>query len=65
VSGSQAANQNSAYDVQDVFGVNDAPGSRMSTTGWVDAQGSLWLFGGWGLASGSSGNLNDLWMYLP
>jgi hypothetical protein len=33
---------------------------------WVDANGNLWLFGGFGVpASGTEGNMNDLWMYMP
>jgi hypothetical protein len=44
------------------------PGSRWGASAWVDTNGSLWLFGGWGLDStGTNGNgaLNDLWVYTP
>jgi hypothetical protein len=44
------------------------PGSRWGASGWIDAGGNLWLFGGWGLDStGTNGNgaLNDLWVYTP
>jgi len=44
------------------------PGSRWGASGWTDAGGNLWLFGGWGLDStGTNGNgaLNDLWVYAP
>jgi N-acetylneuraminic acid mutarotase len=44
------------------------PGSRRGSTAWTDANGNLWLFGGWGLdATGANGNgfLNDLWSYTP
>jgi len=44
------------------------PGSRWGATAWIDADGNLWLFGGWGLDStGTKGNgfLNDLWVYTP
>ena len=44
------------------------PGSRWGASGWIDAKGNLWLFGGWGLDStGTNGNgaLNDLWAYTP
>ena len=44
------------------------PGSRWAASGWIDTNGSLWLFGGWGLDStGTNGNgaLNDLWVYTP
>src|SRR6266851_792656 len=44
------------------------PGSRWGASGWIDAGGNLWLYGGWGLDStGTNGNgaLNDLWVYTP
>ena len=44
------------------------PGSRWGASGWTDAGGNLWLYGGWGLDStGTNGNgaLNDLWVYTP
>jgi len=42
------------------------PGSRWGASAWTDANGNLWLYGGWGLDStGTNGNgaLNDLWVY--
>jgi hypothetical protein len=47
---------------------NALPGSRWGASGWIDAGGNLWLYGGWGLDStGTNGNgaLNDLWVYTP
>ena len=47
---------------------NAAPGSRWGASGWIDAGGNLWLFGGWGLDSkrtDGNGSLNDLWVYTP
>jgi hypothetical protein len=47
---------------------NAAPGSRWGASGWIDAGGNLWLFGGWGLDSmrtDGNGALNDLWVYTP
>jgi hypothetical protein len=44
------------------------PGSRWGASGWTDADGNFWLYGGWGLDStGTNGNgaLNDLWVYTP
>ena len=44
------------------------PGSRWGASGWTDAGGNFWLYGGWGLDStGTNGNgaLNDLWAYTP
>jgi hypothetical protein len=42
------------------------PGSRWGAAAWTDQDGTLWLFGGWGLDStGTNGNgaLNDLWAF--
>jgi hypothetical protein len=44
------------------------PGSRWGASGWTDAGGDFWLFGGWGLdstATNGNGALNDLWVYTP
>lgn len=44
------------------------PGSRWGASGWTDAGGNFWLYGGWGLDStGTNGNgaLSDLWVYTP
>jgi hypothetical protein len=32
---------------------------------WTDKSGNLWLFGGYGIAGGTEGDLSDLWMYMP
>ena len=50
-----------------------APGSRQEGTPWVDTNGNLWLFGGFGMGSlpaGLSGHdgfdsLQDLWEFQP
>lgn len=39
------------------------PGARKEAVGWADAAGNQWLFGGFGLASGGTGLLNDLWKF--
>jgi len=48
---------------------SNAPGSRQGASGWTDASGNLWLFGGTGWASNDgfddNGVLNDLWEYNP
>jgi hypothetical protein len=43
----------------------ETPGGRAYAQGWIDASGNLWLFGGQGYSSSSSGYLNDLWEYAP
>ncbi len=43
---------------------DNRPGGRQKSATWVDADGPLWLFGGWGRgSSGFNGALNDLWRY--
>jgi Divergent InlB B-repeat domain/Galactose oxidase, central domain/Kelch motif len=41
------------------------PGSRYGSVSWVDSDGSLWLFGGYGYSGtvGTYGTLNDLWKF--
>ncbi len=40
------------------------PGARQGAATWKDAQGNLWLFGGFGYdKNGVNGFLNDLWKY--
>ena len=42
------------------------PGGRDGATGWTDANGNLWLFGGYGAdEKGTLGDLNDLWEFSP
>jgi galactose oxidase-like protein len=84
VAGSSTANQTGSYGLAPVIGpANTAtaagtvgltqtpgsfPGSRWGATSWIDHDGNLWLFGGWGQDStGTNGNgyLNDLWAYVP
>ncbi len=39
------------------------PGSRYFASAWTDSSGSLWLFGGFGAGSTTTGPLCDLWEY--
>jgi N-acetylneuraminic acid mutarotase len=42
------------------------PGARFAPNSWTDRSGNFWLFGGVGSAStGTGGNLNDLWVFIP
>lgn len=64
--GSNLANATPAYGTQGMIAPGISPGGRFFLAGSVDAKGNLWLFGGFGVpASGTEGNLNDLWMYMP
>jgi N-acetylneuraminic acid mutarotase len=53
------------YGTQGVPSTTNIPGARAFGSGWADATGNLWLFGGEGITTSSttSGYLNDLWKY--
>jgi N-acetylneuraminic acid mutarotase len=67
VSGGNADNANGVYGTQGTAAVTNLPGARYSATSWIDAAGTLWLFGGYGYDSTGAvvGYLNDLWQYSP
>jgi N-acetylneuraminic acid mutarotase len=65
-SGSKLINRYGVYGTQGMLAPGNVPGARLVMNGWTDASGNLWLFGGYGTAaSGSEGDLSDLWMYMP
>jgi hypothetical protein len=53
----------SVYGTKGVAAPGNMPGPREYSVSWTDPSGNLWLFGGYGSASGSSGRLNDLWKW--
>jgi uncharacterized repeat protein (TIGR01451 family) len=62
--GSTAFGEASNYGTKGLAGPANMPGARQFSTGWADAAGNFWLFGGNGVDStGASGELNDLWKY--
>lgn len=65
MSGTNLTQQNGVYGTMGVASSTNIPGARRHHSGWKDASGNLWLFGGLGLpASGGVSNmLNDLWKY--
>jgi len=72
VSGSNLANQNGVYGTQGISNATtnaaatNVPGSRWGSMGWVNPDGNLFLFGGFGYGSQGSqptGFLNDVWEY--
>jgi urocanate hydratase len=66
VSGSSSYNVNGVYGTQGIASSSNVLGARFLSAFWNDASGDLWLFGGAGYgASGSQGDLNDLWKYTP
>jgi N-acetylneuraminic acid mutarotase len=64
VSGSSMTDQHGVYGTKGVPASGNVPGARQYSISWLDQSGNFWLFGGWGFAaSGSSGQLNDLWRF--
>jgi N-acetylneuraminic acid mutarotase len=65
MSGANTVNQAGVYGVKGMPAPTNVPGARYDSISWIDANGQLWLFGGYGLDS--AGNhwawLNDLWRY--
>jgi hypothetical protein len=65
VNGANVANQPPTYGTEGTPAPDNVPGARIGAMGWSDAAGNLWIFGGAGYATGSSGELNDLWKDNP
>lgn len=63
VSGSNTSGQYGTYGSKGVAASSNIPGARAAAVTWIDAGGSLWLFGGYGQAASGTGYLNDLWKY--
>ena len=58
--------QAGVYGTLGTAATTNYPGGRDAATGWTDASGNVWLFGGLGADStGAEGYLNDLWKYTP
>jgi len=66
VAGYALTNVSGAYGTQGTASVDNLPGSRYGSTRWLDSNGIVWLFGGYGIdIGGSEGWLNDLWKFSP
>ena len=63
MAGSTTQNNFGTYGTQGVASATTTPGGRNNSVGFKDASGNLFVFGGNGYASVSSGYLNDLWKY--
>jgi N-acetylneuraminic acid mutarotase len=64
VSGSKTYGQVGSSVGVGVTAAGNVPGARSSSVSWIDSDGNLWLFGGWGYDSaGNVGLLNDLWKF--
>jgi hypothetical protein len=67
IGGSDMIGAAGVYGTQGTAAAGNVPGAREDSAAWVDANGNFWLFGGFGYdsASGTWGDLNDLWKYDP
>jgi len=64
IGGSDSVYQAGTYGTKGAASANNWPGARGDALAWVDAEGTFWLFGGFGFDStGTRGYLNDLWKY--
>jgi hypothetical protein len=62
--GTSTLNQPGTYGSLGAADMNNIPGARSDTVSWVDNNGFLWLFGGYGYdKDGNIGYLNDMWMF--
>jgi len=66
VSGSNIGSALGTYGTQGVAATTNIPSARDSAAYWLDSNGNVWVFGGYGIYTNSSpAELNDLWMYNP
>ena len=63
VNGATQNNVMGNYGTQNSFSSSNQPGARRDGTGWVQSDGSIVLFGGFGYNATESGLLNDLWLF--
>ena len=63
--GSSLVDQRGVYGRRGTSATATTPGARVYASSWADAEGNLWLFGGYGAsaARGEQGDLNDLWKF--
>jgi hypothetical protein len=65
VSGDNTIDQTGVYGTKGTASTSNIPGGRWGSISWTDTSGNLWLMGGFGYASTSQGELNDLWKFNP
>jgi N-acetylneuraminic acid mutarotase len=61
IKGDSSVNGLGAYGTQGMPTATNKPGARTSSVSWIDGNGHLWFFGGFGYDESNSGMLNDLW----
>lgn len=61
VAGSSTGNAIGVYGTLGIGSTANTPGARVDAVSWMDQEGNLWLFGGFGEGL----QLNDLWKFTP
>jgi N-acetylneuraminic acid mutarotase len=61
IKGDNKVDQLGVYGIQGMPSATNKSGARTSCISWTDRSGDLWLFGGYGFDTSTSGILNDLW----
>jgi len=65
VAGAKVLETFGIYGAKNVAVATNYPGSRDAATRAVDGSHTVWMFGGMGKGSGTTGRLNDLWLHQP
>ncbi|MBL7931781.1 MAG: T9SS type A sorting domain-containing protein [Bacteroidia bacterium] len=65
IKGANTINSYGVYGTQGTAASSNLAGSREGAATWTDGSGNLWMFGGTGFCSFTSGRLNDLWKLDP
>jgi hypothetical protein len=66
MSGSTTKDQSGTYGTKGVAATANVPRARYFNSSWTDANGTFWVFGGYGYDSiGGGGSLTNLWHYEP
>jgi hypothetical protein len=63
ISGSDSAGQTGIYGMMGTASDSNIPGARCYSISWIDSDGNLWLFGGYGYDTDK--DFNDLWKFNP
>ncbi len=63
VTGANVINQVGVYGAEGTASASNVPGARTDATGWTDANGNFWLFGGQSVTSAYTWYFSDLWEY--
>ena len=65
VKGDSTVDEPAQYGEMGIESSSSKPGARYGSQTWTDANGNLWMYGGYGYDTSGSGILNDIWKYNP